>query len=115
MHDWVGYVWVGYAWVGYAWVGYAWARYAWVGRTPKRVTVARVRGKRLRACADGLCIGWWGATVTFGLLVTVAIVQPSIEHLRTAAAQARASLRYEGALDWYAHAEGSVYELAAQA
>ncbi len=46
-----------------------------------------------------------GATVTLGLLVTVATVQPSIEQFLTAAAQARASLRYDRALDWYARAE----------
>lgn len=48
-----------------------------------------------------------GAIVTFGLLVTVATTQPSVEQSLAAASQAKASLRYDRALDWYARAEST--------
>jgi outer membrane protein assembly factor BamB len=68
------------------------------------------KGARQVASSVGRRILRWvvGATVTLGLLVTVATVQPSIEQFLTAAAQATASLRYDRALDWYARAEVAV-------
>jgi len=45
-----------------------------------------------------------GVTVTLGLLATVATMQPSVGQLLAAAARARASLRYDRALEWYARA-----------
>ena len=48
-----------------------------------------------------------GATVAIGLLATMATVQPAPAQLLAGAAQARASLRYDRALAWYAQAEAA--------
>src|SRR5690349_4082568 len=45
-----------------------------------------------------------GAAVALGLLATVAMARPSVAQLLTAAAQARASLRYDHTLNMYARA-----------
>ena len=64
-------------------------------------------GARLSPTSWGRRILRWvvGATVTIGLLATVATLQPSSAQLLAAAARAKVSLRYDRALAWYAQAE----------